>query len=172
MWWHLKVVLAVALVLGLGSCSLTPLHRGDRSLSVPQALSAIQVEVIADREGVFLRRRLRTLLYAEGQTTPRWRLQVHLSEEQRSFSIGLDETASRARVRLRARWTLTPLAKQNETFADETRTSFAYDIVSSAYATEIAEEAARDAALEELAIRLVRDLSLRLDRVGEGVGAS
>ena len=100
------------------------------------------------------------LLYADGQATPRWHLEVRLSEERRSFSIGLDETASRARVRLAAHWTLTPLANQTNSFAAQTRTSFAYDIVSSAYATEIAEEAARDAALEELAERLVRDLSV------------
>ena len=152
----------------LASCSLTPLHKNDGSFAVPQALAAIQVEVIADREGVFLRRRLRTLLYADGQATPRWHLEVRLSEERRSFSIGLDETASRARVRLAAHWTLTPLANQTNSFAAQTRTSFAYDIVSSAYATEIAEEAARDAALEELAERLVRDLSVHLNRTQAG----
>ena len=161
-------LLAPLLVLAVAGCVLTPLHKSDRGLAVPQALAAIQVEVIADREGVFLRRRLRTLLYANGQAAPRWQLTVRLAEERRSFSIGLDETASRARVRLTAHWTLTPLANQTSAFAAETRTSFAYDIVSSAYATELAEEAARDAALEELAERLVQDLSLRLDELNTG----
>ena len=170
--------LASLLVLaGLAAC--TPVHAGRG----PE-LAAVRVASIPDREGVILRHHLLERLSPDGRAVEaRWRLRVVLREERRDFSLLLDETASRARLRLHAAWRLEPLAVEggeggenaaggasggeDGVLAGTARASVAYDVVGSAFATEIAAEAARDAALERLAEELLRDLADALRASGQ-----
>ena len=170
---------------GLASlAACTPVHAGRG----PE-LAAVHVASIADREGVILRHHLLERLHPDGRAVePRWRLRVVLREERRDFSLLLDETASRARLRLHAAWRLEPLAGapavegadggegaaggasggEDGVLAGTAQASVAYDVVGSAFATEIAAEAARDAALERLAEELLHDLAdaLRVSGLG------
>ncbi|MGR4001515.1 MAG: LPS assembly lipoprotein LptE [Alphaproteobacteria bacterium] len=164
-----KTLTPVLLVLVLISgCAATPLYgsarKDDSDLSQPMAeiFSATEIGALHNRDGVILNHRLRTLLHANGRpTTAQWRLEINLSEERRDFSIRLDETASRLRLRFHAEWHFVSLDDQQR-WSGKVSSSVAYDVVSSAFATEVASEAARDAALERLAEELVQDLALVL----------
>ena len=166
-------VLVVGLVglVGLaGGCTMQPLYgtRSDEQAGLPLAavFSATRIEPLNGREGLILRRRLVTLFHANGRrTTPRWRLSLVLREEQRDFSIRLDETAARRRLRFYAEWQFDPIDGTQEgaqSWSGQVSSSVAYDVVTSAFATEVAAEAARAAALEHLAEEVIQDLALAL----------
>ncbi|MDA7984774.1 MAG: LPS assembly lipoprotein LptE [Alphaproteobacteria bacterium] len=166
---RVRAVAALSLALLLaGGCAARPLYGdGEDAAGIAQPMadvfSATEIGDIYDRDGVILSHRLRTLLHANGRpTAARWRLEVVLSEESRDFSIRLDETASRLRLRLHAEWRFVSLSDEARAWSGRVSSSVAYDVVTSAFATEIAATAARDAALERLAEELVQDLALVL----------
>ena len=141
-------VLATALL--LGGCGLRPLYAGGESGMVRQTLSGVEVAPIAGQNGWLMANALRDRLRAEGPA--RYRLEIRLDDDITGLGVRRDDSITRERRILRARYQLTDLS-DNRMLLDATAGSDAgIDVVQSEYATIAAE----NSALERLA-KIVAD---------------
>ena len=159
----LSIAVIGSVLIGVSACGFKPLYQrgggGDE-----KSLSEIEVEVIKDRIGQQLRNLLIARLSPHGlakQTA--YRLTIELSESRQSLAFKKDDTATRANLIVRAKFTL--LAKQRPTsvgFSGEVVSTISYNILASDFATLSAEADARKRALtiisEDIRIRLAAAL--------------
>lgn len=156
------VLLATALV--LPSCGLQPLYGGGGDGYVAAGLAQVDVPPIAGRAGWLMRNALTDRLGAGGddRAGARYRLDVRLDDQLESLGILSDDTISRERRILRARYQLVDVST-GEILLDATAGSDAgIDVVSSDYATIAAEQRALENLAEEVADRIVTQLALTL----------
>jgi len=153
--------LAAALV-ALSGCSLQPMYAGGGSGAVARGLAAVEVPPIDGRAGWLVRNALRDRLGAAGEESPRYRLDVRLDDRLEGLGVLSDDTIGRERRTLRARYQLVDTA-DGSILLDATAGSDAgIDVVSSEYATIAAEQTALENLAQEVADRIVTQLSLTL----------
>lgn len=154
----------------LAACGFEPLY-GKRSVgAVDEDLARIQIAVIPNRIGQQVHNYLLDRINRQGRPNkPRHRLEVKLASEKVVLGVERDETATRAKLVLRADFELTDLATGKVVLHREARSANSYNIVDSALATRSAELDAIDRAARELAeeIRLMLALYFRR-RAAEG----
>jgi len=148
---HLALsALALAATPLLGGCGLHPLYAGGAAGPVAKSLAEVEVAPIEGKAGWLVGNALRDRLGATG--TPRYRLTVRLDDQISGLGVRGDDSITRERRILRARYQLTDLS-DNRTLLDATAGSDAgIDVVQSEYATIAAE----NSALERLA-KIVAD---------------
>lgn len=158
-----RAALLLAAALVLPGCGLQPLYGGGGSGYVAAGLAQIDVAPIPGRAGWLMRAALRDRLNAAGTgQAARYRLDVRLDDQLESLGILSDDTISRERRILRARYQLVDIAT-GEILLDATTGSDAgIDVVSSDYATIAAEQRALENLAEEVAERMVTQLALTL----------
>lgn len=151
--------LAIALLLPLAGCQLTPVYAGG-SRSAPASLMAdIAVAPIPERAGYLVRQALLETIGA-APAAARYRLEIALDDQIVAFGVRGDNSAARERRTLRARYRLVAAAS-NEVLLDATASSDAgIDRVSSNYAVVAAEQTA----LDRLATDIARQITARLAR--------
>ncbi len=160
---HLTVLLWLgALVAG---CGLKPMYAGGGNGAVAQGLAGISVSPIEGRAGWLVRNALNDRLHPAG-TSPsnsaRYRLDVRLDDKLEGLGILSDDTVSRERRTLRARYQLVDTA-DNAILVDATAGSDAgIDVVSSEYATIAAEQTALENLSKQVADRIVTRIALEL----------
>lgn len=148
--------LAATALLALAGCGLRPIYAGGGSGPAAATLSQIEVAPIADKGGFLLRQEL-LRRFGEPQTT-RLRLEIVLDDNIIGFGIRGDQSISRERRTLRARYKLID-KETNAVLIDATAGSdVTIDVVSSEYAVVAAE----NTALERLAGQLADQITLRL----------
>ena len=154
-------VLACALL--LSACGHKPMYAGGASGPVAQGLTAIEVSPIEGKAGWLMRNALIDRLGSRNVAgTPRYRLDVRLDDKLEGLGLLSDDTISRERRTLRARYQLVDLAT-GEIVLDATAGSDAgIDVVSSEYATIAAENTALENLTKQVAERVVTRLSLKL----------
>jgi len=153
--------LAAALV-ALSGCSLQPMYAGGGNGAVARGLAAVEVPPIDGRAGWLVRNALRDRLGAAGEESPRYRLDVRLDDRLEGLGVLSDDTIGRERRTLRARYQLVDTA-DGSILLDATAGSDAgIDVVSSEYATIAAEQTALENLAQEVADRIVTQLSLTL----------
>ena len=153
--------LACALLL-LPACGLAPMYAGGSRAAVGQGLAAVEVPAIPGRDGWLVRNALQERLGAGGQATPAYRLDVRLDDSLQALGVLNDDTISRERRILRARYQLIDLAT-GEILLDATAGSDAgIDVVSSEYATIAAEQSALENLASEVAERMPTRIALTL----------
>lgn len=160
----MRSLLLLAAVLALPSCGLQPLYSAGSSGPVAQGLSQVAVPPIAGRSGWLMRNALTDRLGAANGSTAstRYRLDVRLDDQLESLGILSDDTISRERRILRARYQLVDVAT-GEIVLDATAGSDAgIDVVESDYATIAAEQRALENLADEVADRIVAQLALTL----------
>lgn len=149
-------------ILLLAACGLQPLYPGGNGASVAQGLSAIEIAPMPGRAGWLMRNALEERLGVAGQSGVRYRLDVRLDDSLQALGVLNDDTISRERRILRARYQLTEIAS-GEILLDATSGADAgIDVVSSEYATIAAEQTALENLSEEVADRIVTQVSLAL----------
>ena len=134
---------AAPLLLGLAlaGCGLRPLYGGADSAS-RSILSQVQVTPIEGPSGWLVGSALRDRLAAVDGTAPRYRLDVRLDDRIIGLGVRRDDTITRERRTLRARYQLVDLSS-GTTVLDATAGSDAgVDVVGSEYATVAAEQSA------------------------------
>jgi len=137
-------LLALALTGMLSGCGLHPLYSGGSSGVVATTLTRIQVAPIEGKSGWLMTNALNDRLAADG--APLYRLEVKLDDRIIGLGVRADDSVSRERRTLRARYQLIDLA-HGTVLLDATAGSDAgIDVVNSEYATIAAE----DSALERL----------------------
>lgn len=147
----------------LSACGLQPIYAGANGNSAAAKLSAVEVAPIQGRTGWLLATALEDRVdLRASDTAPRYRLDVQIDESLESLGLLTDETVSRERRILRARYQLIDLSS-GAILLDATAGSDAgIDVVSSDYATIAAERAAAERLSQVVADQIVTRVSLAL----------
>lgn len=167
----MRAILAMLALCALSACGLKPMYAGGASAPVAQQLAAVDVPAIQGRAGWLVRNALNDRLGVAGDAAPRYRLDVRLDDALEGLAVLNDDTISRERRILRARYQLIDTT-DGEILLDATAGSDAgIDVVSSEYATIAAEQRALENLAQDLADRMVRRVALTL-REREAGGTS
>ena len=150
--------------LALSACSLQPMYGGGGSGAVAQGLAAVEVPAIEGRAGWLVRNALVDRLAAGGKASPRYRLDVRLDDKLEGLGVVGDNTVSRERRILRARYQLVDLASGAILLDATTGSDAGIDVVSSEYATIAAEQTALENLAREIADQMLTRISLTLRR--------
>ena len=156
-----KTVLGFAfLTMTLSACGLQPLYSGGSQGAVSSLLGAVTVDPIEGKNGWLMRNALNDRLTAGGATTTRYKLTIKLDDQIEGFGIRADDTVTRERRTLRARYQLIDL-ESGKTVLDATAGSDAgIDVVSSEYATIAGENTALENLTQEVAEQIVTRISI------------
>ncbi len=130
----------------LSACGFEPLYGETRgSVAVNDDLAAIEIGEIPDRLGRVVRNGLLDRLNPYGEPgSPAYRLDVAVTSFKEGYGFRADEAITRENLQLQGHFVLTDLSSGEIVLEDDVRSSMAYDIVQSDFATFSAE---RDAEL-------------------------
>jgi LPS-assembly lipoprotein len=155
------------LPLVLAACGFEPLY-GSRERGGPgsvEALQQIAVGPIPDRIGQVLRNNLLDRLTPTGEPDrPRYRLAVALAVSKEGLAITKDESITRFNLRIIASFVLYDTANNAEVTRGVSRTIAAYNVVTSQFATLVAEKDAESRAARELSEDIRTRLAVHFTR--------
>jgi LPS-assembly lipoprotein len=144
----------------LPACGLQPLYSGGSKGAVALALGTISVAPIEGKNGWLMRNALTDRLGAQNSNIAQFRLVVVLDDQIEGFGVRADDTVTRERRTLRARYQLISV-ETGETVLDTTAGSDAgIDVVSSEYATIAGENSALENLTQKVADQIVTRLSI------------
>ncbi|MGN7929650.1 LPS assembly lipoprotein LptE [Sphingopyxis sp. 22461] len=159
----------VAASLLVGGCGLRPLYANGSKGAVAQVLADVDVAAIEGHNGWLVRNALRDRLQATqggAGAGKRLRLDVRLEDSITGFGVRADDTVTRERRTLRARYQLVDAAT-GEVLLDATAFSDAgIDVVGSEYATIAAESSALERLSSAVADQIVARLAVFANRGG------
>jgi LPS-assembly lipoprotein len=161
----IRALLIAALVL-LPGCGLRPLYQGGGSGSVARALQEVAVGPIPGRSGWLVRTALEDRLGSPEPGSARYRLEVELDDQITGFGIRRDDSVTRERRTLRARYRLVDAALGTVLLDATAGSDAGIDVVSSEYATVAAEQTALERLSQELADQIVTRVALYAARGG------
>ena len=150
----------ILLVMILPACGLQPLYSGGSKGAVAASLGTISVVAIEGKNGWLMRNALNDRLGTQNNVSTQFRLVVTLDDQISGFGVRADDTVTRERRTLRARYQLISTAT-GETVLDATAGSDAgIDVVSSEYATIAGENSALENLTQKVADQIVTRLSI------------
>lgn len=153
--------LAPMLALVLAGCGLQPLYGGGAHGVTGIALGQIEVAPIGGQQGWLMRAALADRLHAAPQGEKRYRLEVELDDQIIGLGINDQNTVTRERRTLRARYRLVDLAQASTVVLDATAgADTGLDVTSSDYSTLAAEQTALEHLSEEVADQIVARVAL------------
>lgn len=157
----MRIAFSLAAILLLAGCGLKPLYSGGADGAVASRLARVEVAPIAGRDGWLVANALRDRIAARGPAG--YRLEVRLDDTITGLGVRRDDSVTRERRTLRARYSLINLAN-GETLLDETASADAgIDVVGSEYATIAAE----NTALERISGMIADQIVARVARFAE-----
>jgi len=155
--------LCLGLLLALSGCGLQPMYAGGGSGAVAQGLAGVDVAPIEGRAGWLVRNALTDRLGGNGGSSgTRYRLDVRLDDQLDGIAVLSDDTISRERRTLRARYQLVELGSGEIVYDGSAGSDAGIDVVSSEYATIAAEQTALENLAKDVADRIVTRLALEL----------
>jgi LPS-assembly lipoprotein len=157
--------LTLTAALLLGGCTLQPLYSGGGRGQVAQTLNAVSISPIEGRAGWLVRTALEDRL-GNGGGTPRYRLEVELDDQIAGLGIRRDDSVTRERRTLRARYRLVDSAAGTVLLDATAGSDAGIDVVSSEYATVAAEQTALERLAKEVADQIVARVALYSARTG------
>ena len=146
----------------LASCGLQPMYAGGASGEVGRAISSVVVSPIEGKAGYLVRNALTDRLGAAGKSEARYRLDVRLDEKLAGMIVQSDDSVSRERRVMRARYQLVDLNTGAVILDDTADIDAGIDIVKSEYAVIAAEQTAQENISQDLANQIVTRISGRL----------
>jgi LPS-assembly lipoprotein len=157
----MKRFAALALILMLPACGLQPLY-GDRNVS--QSLRSVELAPIEGKAGYLVRAALEERLGRPAGGVARYRLQIELDDQINGFGVRRDDSVTRERRILRARYRLIEM-ESGTTVLDATAGSDSgIDVVSSEYAVVAAEETALERLTGIISDQIVARVALYVKR--------
>jgi LPS-assembly lipoprotein len=164
----LKVLAAFSLLI-LAACGFTPMYgsgAGSSGVSAPQGLDKVDIALIPDESGVYLRNLLIDSFYRGGYpSSPTHVLQVeNLNEHAYSLDITRESEATRKQIRLTATLTLTDRATGKPVLTRPLTAITSYNVLGSQFTTRVSENDAREAALTDLARQIETQTALYFKR--------
>jgi LPS-assembly lipoprotein len=155
-----RYIAPILLVMILPACGLQPLYSGGSKGAVAATLGTISVVAIEGKNGWLMRNALNDRLGTQNNVSTQFRLVVTLDDRISGFGVRADDTVTRERRTLRARYQLISTAT-GETVLDATAGSDAgIDVVSSEYATIAGENSALENLTQKVADQIVTRLSI------------
>ncbi len=152
---------ALSLMPALSGCGLHPLYAEGTHGPVAQTLANVEVGAIGGQNGFLMRKALTDRLGEMGHGSTRYLLTVELDDNIQGFAINAQNSVTRERRTLRARYKLTDQEAAGITVLDATAGSDAgIDVVSSDYATLAAEQTALENLTQDVADQIVSRLAL------------
>jgi LPS-assembly lipoprotein len=151
-------VLIAGLSLLVAACGFQPMYA---PAGGGQAIGPVQVAQIDGKAGHVLKTELDRILSAENSGAPPALLEITLSEQVTPLGIRVDESATRAELRLIANYVLTPPAG-GQVMRGSVFTVVNYDIPTAAFGEIAAQDDARERAAETMAQRFRAELALRM----------
>lgn len=148
------------LALALPGCGLHPLYSGGSNGAVATMLTRVEVAPIDGKAGWLMGNALRDKLAAQGQQAPLYRLEVRLDDKIIGLGVRSDDSVSRERRTLRARYQLVELAHGTVVLDAAAGSDAGIDVVSSDYATIAAENTALENLSEIVADQIVSRVAL------------
>jgi len=144
----------------LGGCGLEPMYAGGSHGAVAQALSEVEVGPIEGQQGWLVRNALVDRIGAAGQGKGRYRLDVVLDDQITGFGIRSNNTVTRERRTLRARFKLIDTSNQAVLLDATAGSDAGIDVVTSEYAVIAAEQTALEHLSGEVADQIVTRVAL------------
>ena len=135
-----RPALLLAAAMALSGCGLHPLYGGGSAGTVQSTLAAIEVAPIEGQSGWLVANALRDRLHA--QASPRYRLEIKLDDQITGLGVNRDNSISRERRTLRARYQLVDLSNGSVLLDATAGSDAGIDAVNSEYATIAAEKSA------------------------------
>lgn len=152
----------IALV--LPGCGLHPLYAGGNASPVVATLGEVEVAPISGKSGYLMTNALRDRLPRRDGQAAVYRLEVKLDDSIQGLGVRPDDTITRERRTLRARYQLVDLS-DGEVVLDATAASDAgIDVVNSEYATIAAENSALERLSDTLADQIVTRIAIHARR--------
>jgi LPS-assembly lipoprotein len=152
--------LALLGLLLLGACGLQPMYAGGSNGPVARTLSGIEVGQIAGQQGWLMRNALVDRLGASGHGSSRYRLDVLLDDQITGFGIRTNNTVTRERRTLRARFKLIDASNDTVLLDTTAQSDAGIDVVTSEYAVIAAEQTALERLSGEVADQIVTRVAL------------
>lgn len=166
----MRILFALLALLATTACGLSPMYAGGSTSAVAQGLAAVDIPPIPGRSGWLVKNALEERLGAAGQATPSYRLDVRLDDRLDALGVLGDDTVTRQRRILRARYQLVDLASGTIVLDATAGSDAGIDVVSSEYATIAAEQTALENLAREVADRMATRIALTLrDRARDQV---
>jgi len=160
----LKAGLALLILAALAGCGLEPVYSGGSSSVSAKMLTDIAIAPIPDRAGFLVRHELEQR-FGEPVAAPRYRLEVELDDQIIAFGVRGDNSSTRERRILRARYRLVVIATNNVVVDATAGSDAGIDRVSSNYAVVAAETTA----LERLSVDIANQITARLAQFAKTV---
>ena len=154
----------IGLSLALSGCTLRPLYAGGSNGPVARSLEAVQVAPIDGRAGWLVRAALEDRLGNGDGAAPIYRLEVELDDDITGYGIRADNSVTRERRTLRARYRLVETERGTVVLDATAGSDAGIDVVSSEYATVAAEQTALERLSVELADQIVSRIALYASR--------
>lgn len=146
----------------LSGCGMKPLYAGGAGGAAGSAIAAVDVAPIEGKAGWLVRNALIDRMGSGGSQSPRYRLIVTLRDEIIGFGVRTDDTVTRERRTLRARFQLVDISNGAQLLAGSAGSDAGIDVSSSEYATIAAENTALENLSQEIADQIVNRLAVTL----------
>ena len=156
----LRLAGLVSVSLTLVGCGLQPMYAGGSHGTVARTLSGIEVGQIAGQQGWLMRNALMDRLGATGHGASKYRLDVLLDDQITGFGIRTNNTVTRERRTLRARFKLVDTSNQTVLLDTTAQSDAGIDVVTSEYAVIAAEQTALERLSGEVADQIVTRVAL------------
>ncbi len=157
----MKRFAVLPLALALAGCGLQPLYGGGAHGATGIVLGEIEVGPIGGQQGWLLRAALSDRLHAAAHGQARYRLDVELDDQIIGLGINNQNTVTRERRTLRARYRLVDLAQASTVVLDATAgADTGLDVTSSDYSTLAAEQTSLEHLSDEVADQIVARVAL------------
>ena len=144
----------------LGGCGLQPMYAGGSHGAVARTLSDVEIGPIAGQQGWLMRNALIDRLGADGHGPGRYRLDVVLDDKITGFGIRSNNTVTRERRTLRARFKLIDSSNQAVLLDATAGSDAGIDVVTSEYAVIAAEQTALEHLAGEVADQIVTRVAM------------
>lgn len=160
--------LALVASLTLGGCGFSPVYaKPDTATAMQSQLENVEVGMIADRDGQYLRN---ALLDQMGSTTAtsagqRYFLRIYnLRQEDLAFGIRKDASATRGDITMTATMELIDTQTNAVVLARPLRTRGGYNRMDNLYGAQVTKQDTTERLLDEMAERAVTELTLHFNR--------
>lgn len=152
----------VSLLSVLSACGFSPIYgtHGGADKPVIEALNAVQIENIPDRNGQMLKNKLMDRMYAQGRPqSPTARLTVSLSTSETSLGVQKDATTTRSQLMIAASFDLTDTSGRL-LHRGAARSTVGYSKLDAQYGTLASQKNAYERGINEVGEQIVNNLSL------------
>ena len=157
-------ILLVAGAFALSGCGLRPLYSGGSTGTVATTLAQVDVASMEGKAGWLMGNALRDRLHTGQGVTPRYRLEIKLDDKIIGLGIRRDDSISRERRTLRARYQLVDLSNGAVLLDAAARSDAGIDSVRSEYGTIAAENTALERLSQIVADQIVTRVATYVSR--------